>query len=294
MGLASWLNYIYILYPQRLTAEAVKYFIWMSNSNVSLNCAHPFLTHRAHRQALFVLISCVCAAGEGGLLVTVHMYVLENVCVENYLQKAFNMKHFLVFSHRQVTSWFACAAKSQLTDFQSGTMALTCAPMSRTAFGWTPAVKGKMGAWLVPCTCRTLRKACGCWPWACSATTPLTGGMHDAEMDEGSLQVGFEKQASWVLFVHFSLILPCHHSDTRMLKIQQHRCKTHGFCTFSCFGPHIWNSLPQDLHCWTLSSFKDKLKTFVFSQYFHPNWCQYPVLLQSVCVCVCVCVCVSI
>ena len=61
-------------------------------------------------------------------------------------------------------------------------------------------------------------------------------------------------------------------SDTRMLEIQQYKRKTHGFRTFSCFGPHIWNSLPQDLrHCSTLSSFKVKLKTFFFSQYFHPN-----------------------
>ena len=61
-------------------------------------------------------------------------------------------------------------------------------------------------------------------------------------------------------------------SDTRMLEIQQHKCKTHGFCTFSCFEPHIWNSLPQDLrHCSTLSSFKAKLKTFLFSQYLRPN-----------------------
>ena len=61
-------------------------------------------------------------------------------------------------------------------------------------------------------------------------------------------------------------------SDTHMLEIQQYKCKTHGFHTFSCFGPHIWNSLPQDLrHCSTLSSFKAKLKTFLFSQYFHPN-----------------------
>ena len=38
------------------------------------------------------------------------------------------------------------------------------------------------------------------------------------------------------------------------------------------FSPHIWNSLQQDLrHCSTLSSFKAKLKTFIFSQYFHPN-----------------------
>ena len=35
-------------------------------------------------------------------------------------------------------------------------------------------------------------------------------------------------------------------SDTRMLEIQQYKRKTHGFRTFSCFGPHIWNSLPQD------------------------------------------------
>ena len=35
-----------------------------------------------------------------------------------------------------------------------------------------------------------------------------------------------------------------------MLKNQQYKRKTHGFRTFSCFGPHIWNSLPQDLrHC---------------------------------------------
>ena len=61
-------------------------------------------------------------------------------------------------------------------------------------------------------------------------------------------------------------------SVTRMLEIQQYKRKTHGFRTISCFGPHIWNSLPQDLrHCSTLSSFKAKLKTFLFSQYFHPN-----------------------
>ena len=36
-------------------------------------------------------------------------------------------------------------------------------------------------------------------------------------------------------------------SDTYMLKIQQYKHKTHGFRTFSCFRPHIWNSLPEDL-----------------------------------------------
>ena len=81
-------------------------------------------------------------------------------------------------------------------------------------------------------------------------------------------------------------------SDTRMLEIQQYKPKTHGFYTFSCFGPHIWNSLPQDLrHCSTPSSFKAKLKTFISSQYFPPstnNNTQF--LLQSLWECVCVCI----
>ena len=60
--------------------------------------------------------------------------------------------------------------------------------------------------------------------------------------------------------------------DTRMLKIQQYNRKIYGFRTFSCFGPPIWNSFPQDLiHCSTLSSFKAKLKTILFSEYFRPN-----------------------
>ena len=54
-------------------------------------------------------------------------------------------------------------------------------------------------------------------------------------------------------------------SDTRMLKL--HRLinrKTHGFRTFSHFGPHVWNNLLQLLLC----SFKSKPKTFPFSEYF--------------------------
>ena len=58
-------------------------------------------------------------------------------------------------------------------------------------------------------------------------------------------------------------------SDTRMLKIQRFNRKTHGFRTFSQFGPYIWNNLPQDIrHSATLSSFKSQLKTFLFSEYF--------------------------
>ena len=61
-------------------------------------------------------------------------------------------------------------------------------------------------------------------------------------------------------------------SDTRMLKIQQYKRKTRGFRTFSCFVPHISNSLPQDfLDTAQPSTFKAKLKTFLFSQYFRPN-----------------------
>ena len=54
---------------------------------------------------------------------------------------------------------------------------------------------------------------------------------------------------------------PCHtlrsSSDIRMLKIQQYKHKTHGFCTFSCLG-HIWNFLQDLWHCSALSSFKTK------------------------------------
>ena len=58
-------------------------------------------------------------------------------------------------------------------------------------------------------------------------------------------------------------------SDTRMLKIQRFNRKTHGFRTFSHFGPHIWKNLPQDIrHSATLSSFKSQPKTFLFSEYF--------------------------
>ena len=63
----------------------------------------------------------------------------------------------------------------------------------------------------------------------------------------------------------------CSSLDSRMLKIQQYKCKTHGFHTFTYFGPYVWNSHPQDVrYCSTLPSFKTKLETFLFSQYFIP------------------------
>ena len=84
-------------------------------------------------------------------------------------------------------------------------------------------------------------------------------------------------------------------SDTRMLEIQQYKRKTHGFHTFSCFGPHIWNSLPQDLDTaqprhllkpkWKPSSSHSiPILTNISTQF----------LLQSVYVCVYVCVCVCV
>ena len=61
-------------------------------------------------------------------------------------------------------------------------------------------------------------------------------------------------------------------SDTRILKIQQYKRKAHGFCTFSCFGPHIWNSLPQDLrHCSILHLLKPDWKPSSSHSIFAPT-----------------------
>ena len=89
-------------------------------------------------------------------------------------------------------------------------------------------------------------------------------------------------------------------SDTRILKLQSFNRKTHGFYTFSHFGPHIWNNLPQYIkHYATLSTFKSKLKTFL-RVFQLSNTVLYSITSISnkvctviyVCVCVCVCVCV--
>ena len=53
-------------------------------------------------------------------------------------------------------------------------------------------------------------------------------------------------------------------SDTHILKFQRFNRKTHGFCCFFHFGPHIWNNQPQDVrHSNSLPSFKNNLKTFL-------------------------------
>ena len=79
-------------------------------------------------------------------------------------------------------------------------------------------------------------------------------------------------------------------SDTRMLKIQQYKHKTYGFHAFSCFGPHIWNSLPPDLrHGSTLSSFKAKLNTSSAQSIFVPSNISIQFQLQSLHVRACAC-----
>ena len=84
-------------------------------------------------------------------------------------------------------------------------------------------------------------------------------------------------------------------SDTRILKLQSFNRKTHGFYTFSHFGPHIWNNLPQYIkHYATLSTFKSKLKTFL-RVFQLSNIVLYSItsINNKVCTVICVCVCVG-
>ena len=86
-------------------------------------------------------------------------------------------------------------------------------------------------------------------------------------------------------------VLPAHsalcQTHARMLKYQPVNRKTHVFRTFSHFGSHAWNNLPQDIrHSATRSSFKSKSKIFLFSEYFSEATLSY----CTVCVCVRACV----
>ena len=59
-------------------------------------------------------------------------------------------------------------------------------------------------------------------------------------------------------------------SDTQILKLRRFDRETHGFRSFFYFGPHIWNNLPQVVrHSNSHPSFKNKLKTFLFSEHFN-------------------------
>ena len=84
----------------------------------------------------------------------------------------------------------------------------------------------------------------------------------------------------------------CSSSDTRMLTIQQYKRKTHGFCTFSCFGLlgiHSHNALDTAQPCHPL---KPNWKPSSSHSIFSPTNINTQFLIQLVCVCVCVCVCV--
>ena len=89
--------------------------------------------------------------------------------------------------------------------------------------------------------------------------------------------------------------------DTRILKLRRFNL---GFRSFSYFGPHIWNNLPQDVrHSNSLPSSKTKLETFLFpehefsSEYYCPSPQQSCLVFvwAPVCVCMwCVCACVCL
>ena len=87
------------------------------------------------------------------------------------------------------------------------------------------------------------------------------------------------------------LYTPCFSSDIRMLKLQRFNDKTHGFRTFSHFGLHIWNNLPQDTrHSLFLQSQTQDislLRIFQLSNIvLHPYQS-----VQCVCTCAHACVC---
>ena len=81
----------------------------------------------------------------------------------------------------------------------------------------------------------------------------------------------------------------CSSSDTRMLKIQRFNHKTHGFRTFSHFGPHIWNNLPQEPLCYSLFLQNPTQDISLLRIFQLSHIC--PSLLSVCTVCVCVCVC---
>jgi hypothetical protein len=58
-------------------------------------------------------------------------------------------------------------------------------------------------------------------------------------------------------------------SGSRLLIIPKVRTKTHGEASFSYYGPHLWNRLPEDLRAAeNVHVFKSRLKTHLFSLAF--------------------------
>ena len=59
-------------------------------------------------------------------------------------------------------------------------------------------------------------------------------------------------------------------SATRILKLRRFNRKTHGFRSLSCFCPHIWSNLLQDVrHSNFFPSFKNKFKAFLSFDHFN-------------------------
>ena len=76
-------------------------------------------------------------------------------------------------------------------------------------------------------------------------------------------------QSSQYHMVVRSLCIPPVNTVLHGGQTESSKSLTHGFRTFSHFGPHIWNNLPNDIrYSATPSPFKSKLKTFLFSEYF--------------------------
>ena len=61
-------------------------------------------------------------------------------------------------------------------------------------------------------------------------------------------------------------------SDIRKFQEIGYKRKAHGFRSFQVYGPHIWNQLPREIrYSESLSSFKAKLKTFLFDRQSREN-----------------------
>ena len=58
-------------------------------------------------------------------------------------------------------------------------------------------------------------------------------------------------------------------ADTRLLRQGRYNRKSHGFRSFSFYGPQLWNSLPHHVrHSTSTTTFKSNLKTHLFRQYY--------------------------
>ena len=59
-------------------------------------------------------------------------------------------------------------------------------------------------------------------------------------------------------------------SGTGLLTIPQVSSKKHGEAAFSCYGPRLWNRLPENLRvAQTVEVFQKRLKTHLFNQAFN-------------------------